>query len=79
MWNLPKEVKSKEGEIVTLAYEVKEQALYKTPSAGWLRLIEEKCKKIVGNYLVKEHKDMASIFKSRGKLRLNRVMNVIGF
>jgi hypothetical protein len=28
---------------------------------------------------VREHKDMTSTYKNRGKLRINRVMNVIGF
>jgi hypothetical protein len=78
-WKLPNEVKSKEGELVTLAFEFKEQALYKSPSAGWMRLIEEKCNKIIGNYLMREHEDMSSTFKNRGKLRLNRVMKSIGF
>jgi hypothetical protein len=31
------------------------------------------------NYLTREHEVMSSIFKSRGKLRLNRVMDAIGF
>jgi hypothetical protein len=78
-WKLPKEVKSKDGELVTLAFDFKEQSSYKAPSVGWLRLIEEKCNEICGNYLVREHEDMHSIFGGRGKLRLNRVMNATGF
>jgi hypothetical protein len=42
-------------------------------------MIEEKCNEIRGNYLTIEHKDMYSIFGSRGKLQLNKVMNAIGF
>jgi hypothetical protein len=76
---LPKEVKTKEDGLVTLAFEYKEQASYKAPSVGWLKLIEERCNEIVENYLVREHEDMSSTFKSRGKLKINRVMNAIGF
>jgi hypothetical protein len=74
-----KEVKSKDEELVTLAFGFKEQSSYKAPLARWLRLIEEKYNEIYGNYLTREHEDMSSVFRSRGKLRLNRVMNAIGF
>jgi hypothetical protein len=40
---------------------------------------EDKCNEICGNYLTREHEDMSSIFGSRGKLHLNKVMNAIGF
>jgi hypothetical protein len=36
-WKLMKEVKSKEGELVTVAFEFKEQASFKAPSLGWLQ------------------------------------------
>jgi hypothetical protein len=78
-WKLPKDVKTKDGELVTLAFTFKEQSSYKTPSPGWLRLIEEKCNEIYGNYFTREHEDMSSIFGGQGKLFLNRVMDVIGF
>jgi hypothetical protein len=35
--------------------------------------------KIVGNYLVRENEAMTVAFGTRGKRRLNRVMNVLGF
>jgi hypothetical protein len=35
-----KEVKSKDEELVTLAFGFKEQSSYKAPSVGWLKLIE---------------------------------------
>jgi hypothetical protein len=72
-------VKSKEGELVTVAFEFKEQASFKAPSLGWLQLVEKKCNEIARNYLVKEHEAMASTLGDREKLRLNRVMNTIGF
>jgi hypothetical protein len=78
-WKLPKEVKSKDGGLVTLAFDFKEQSSYKAPSAGWLGLIEEKYNEICRNYLTMEHKDMPSIFGSWGKLWLNRVTNTIEF
>jgi hypothetical protein len=78
-WKLPKVVKTKKGELVTLAYGFKEQSSYKAPLVGWLRLIEEKCNEMCGNYLTREHEDMSSVFGSQRKLWLNRVMNAIGF
>jgi hypothetical protein len=78
-WKLLKKVKCKDGELVTLAFEFKEQSSYKTPPEGWLKLIETKCNEICGNYLTREHKDMSSTFGNRGKLWLNRVMDSIGF
>jgi hypothetical protein len=78
-WKLPKEMKSKDEQLVTLAFVFKEQSSYKAHSIRWLRLIEEKCNEIYGNYLTREHEDMSSVFESRRKLRLNRVMNAIGF
>ena len=78
-WKLPKEVKRKEVELVTLTFEFKEQALYKAPSTRWLKLIEQRCSKIVGNYIVREHEDMSSTFKRQGKPMMNGLMNGIGF
>jgi hypothetical protein len=69
----------KEDEPVTLAFEFKEQASYKAPYVGWLKLIEERCNWIVGNYLVSEHEDMSSTFEKWGKLKINRVLKVLGF
>jgi hypothetical protein len=53
--------------------------LYKAPLAEWLRFIGENCNEICGNYLTREHEDMSCLFENRGKLQLNRVMNVVGF
>jgi hypothetical protein len=78
-WKLSKEVKLKDEELVTLAFDFKEQSSYKAPSTGWLRFIEVKCYEMCGNYLTREHEDMQSIFGSKGKLRLNRVMDALGF
>lgn len=44
-WKLPKQVKSKDGELVTLAFEFKEQSSYKAPSEGVLKLVEENAMK----------------------------------
>jgi hypothetical protein len=71
-WKLPKEVKSKDEGLVTLAFGFYEQTLYKAPLAEWIRFIGEKCNEIYGNYLTREHEDMSSIFGSWGKLQLNR-------
>jgi hypothetical protein len=60
-----KEVRSKEEELVTLAFEFKQKASFKAPSLGWLQLIEKNCNEIVGNYLTKEHRAMTSTFGDR--------------
>jgi hypothetical protein len=69
-WKLPKKVKCKDGELVTLAFEFKEQSSYKAPPKGWLKLIETKCNEICGNYLTRERKDMSSTFGSQGSFSL---------
>lgn len=62
-----------------MAFEFKEQSLFKAPSSKWLNLIEKNYNEIVGNCLVKEHEAMMSTFGDQGKLRLNRIMNAIVF
>jgi hypothetical protein len=66
-WKLLKEVKSRDEELVTLAFDFREQSSYKDPSTCWLRFIEEKCNEMCGNYLIREHKDMKYVFGSRRK------------
>jgi hypothetical protein len=58
---------SDEG-IVTLAFDFMEQSTCKSPSASWLKYIQEKCKEMCGNYLAREHKDMKFAFGGQGKL-----------
>lgn len=69
-WKLPKDVKSKDGQLVRLTVDFNDQSSYKAPSVGWLRLIVEKCNEICRNYLTREHKDMSSIFRSQGSFDL---------
>jgi hypothetical protein len=76
-WKFSKEVKSKDDELVTLAFDFIEQSSYKAPSDEWLRFIEEKCNEMCGNYLIREHEDMKSVFGRRGKLWLNRFMDAL--
>jgi hypothetical protein len=57
-WKLPKEVKRNDKGLITLAFDFKDQSTYKTPSAGWLKFVEEKCNEMCGNYLPREHEDM---------------------
>ena len=72
-------VKSREGELVTFAFQFKEQASFQTPLSGWLKLIETKCNEIGENYLTKEDESLKYAFETQGKRRLNRVTNAIGF
>jgi hypothetical protein len=62
-----------------LPFEFKEQASFWAPSLGWLKFIDSRCNEIVGNYLVKEDEAMTSAFRTRGKRRLNRIMDALGF
>lgn len=57
-WKLPKEVKCKDKELVTLAFDFKEQSTYKVPSARQLKFVEERCNEMCGNHLAREHEDM---------------------
>jgi hypothetical protein len=72
-------VKSKDEELVTLAFDFKEQSSHKAPSPGWLRLIEEKCNEICGNHLTREHEDMSSVFGGRGSFGLIESWMLLGF
>ena len=54
-WKLPKlaklkkdEKKEKNNKLVTLPFEFKEQASFKSPYAEWLEFIKSSCKNIVG-------------------------------
>jgi hypothetical protein len=42
-WKFPKEVKCNDKELITLAFDFKEQSTYKAFSTGWLKFIEERC------------------------------------
>lgn len=53
--------------------------MFKRPHAECLESIEEVCNKILGNYLVKEDRAMTTTFVNHRKLRLNRIMNALGF
>jgi hypothetical protein len=72
-WKLPKEVKCKDEELITLAFDFKEQSTYKALSVGWLKFIEEKCNKMCGNYLAREHKDMRSALRAKGSFGLTGI------
>jgi hypothetical protein len=76
-WKLLKQVKCKDGELVSLAFKFKGQSSYKAPCEEWLKLIEKKHNEICGNYLTREHKDISSAFGSRGKLRLLQDLNIL--
>jgi hypothetical protein len=41
-----KEVKRSDEGLVTLSFDFKESSTYKSPSASWLKFIEEKCNEI---------------------------------
>ena len=50
-WKLSKELKSKDEELVNLAFGFKEQSLYKDPSTKQLRFIRENAMKCVKTIL----------------------------
>jgi hypothetical protein len=76
---LLKDVKCNDEELIPLAFDFQAQSTYKAPSAEWLKFIDDRCNKMCGNYLAREHEDMWSAFGGRGKFRLNKVMDAFGF
>jgi hypothetical protein len=67
------------GTLMRLPYRLKEQAMFKGSCARWLKMIEMMCNEILGNFTKKVDQLMNAAFGSRGKQRLNRVMDALKF
>jgi hypothetical protein len=78
---MPKETitKSSEGELVRLKYIFRYGDKFDEPNDDWLKCIEVTSDELLGSYSKAEDNALSTAFGSRGKKRLNRVFDAIGF
>jgi hypothetical protein len=80
-WEMPKETvtKSGEGELVRLKYTFRYGDKFDEPNDDWLKCIEATSDELLGTYSKAEDNALSTSFGGRGKKRLNRVFDAIGF
>jgi hypothetical protein len=80
-WDMPKETitKSSEGELVRLKYTIRYGDKFDEPNDDWLKCIEATSDELLGAYSKAEDNALPAAFVGRGKKRLNRVFDAIGF
>jgi hypothetical protein len=71
--------KSGEGELVRLKYTFKYGDKFDEPNDDWLKCIETTSDELLGPYSKAEDNALSTSFESRGKKRLNKVFDAIGF
>jgi hypothetical protein len=78
---MPKETTagSSEGGLVYLRYTYRYRSQFDEPNDDWLEAVEVISDKLLGVYTKAEDEAMNTAFGARGKRRLNRVFDVIGF
>jgi hypothetical protein len=78
---MPKEAAtgSSQGGLVYLKYTFRYRSQFNEPNDDWLDAIEATSDELLGAYSRTEDEAMTVAFGARGKRRLNRVFNVIGF
>jgi hypothetical protein len=78
---MPKEtaVGSSQGGLVYLKYTFRYRDQFDEPCDDWLTYVEATSDELLGAYMRAEDDAMTSAFGGRGKKRLNRVFDVIGF
>jgi hypothetical protein len=78
---MPKEAVagSSQGGLVYLKYTFRFRNQFDEPNGDWLDAIEATSEKLLGAYSKAEDEAMTAAFGARGKKRLNRVFDVIGF
>jgi hypothetical protein len=81
IWEMPKETitNSSEGELVRLKYTFRYGDKFDEPNDDWLKCIEVTSDELLGSYSKAEDNALSIAFGSRGKKRLNRVFDAIGF
>jgi hypothetical protein len=80
-WEMPKETvtKSGEGELVRLKYTFKYGDKFDEPNDDWLKCIEATSDELLRPNSKAEDNALSTSFGARGKKRLNRVFDAIGF
>jgi hypothetical protein len=78
---MPKETAagSSQGGLVYLKYKFKYMSQFDEPNDDWLDIIDVTSDELLGVYSRVEDDAMTTVFGGRGKKRLNRVFDVIGF
>jgi hypothetical protein len=80
-WEMPKETAagSSEGGLVYLKYTYRYRSQFGEPNDVCFEVIEASSDELLGAYSKAEDEAMITAFGARGKRRLNRVFDVIGF
>jgi hypothetical protein len=80
-WEMPKETitEASEGELVRLKYTFRYGDKFDEPNDDWLKCIEVTSDELLGSYSKADDNALSTAFGSRGKKRLNRVFDAIGF
>jgi hypothetical protein len=80
-WEILKETAmgSSQGGLVYLKYTFRYRSQFNEPNDDWLDAIEATSDELLGAYSRTEDEGMTVAFGARGKRRLNRVFDVIGF
>jgi hypothetical protein len=78
---MPKDTtaRSTEGGLVRLKYTFRYREKFDEPNDDWLKCIEATSDELLGTYTRVEDDALSSAFRGRGKKRLNRVFDAIGF
>jgi hypothetical protein len=80
-WDMPKETtaESSEGGLVRLKYTFGFREKFDEPNDDWLKCIETTSDELLGTYSKAEDDALSAAIGGRGKKRLNRVFDAIGF
>jgi hypothetical protein len=70
---------SSQGGLVYLKYTLRYRSQFDELNDDWLHAIEATSDELLGAYLKAENDAMTTAFRARGKKRLNKVFDVIGF
>jgi hypothetical protein len=80
-WEMLKEAaaRSSQGSLVYLKYTFRYRGEFDEPNDEWLRSIKATSDELLGAYTRAKDDVMTLAFKGRGKKRLNRFFDIIGF